>query len=407
MARVVVLGGCGTVGRVAVRALARRAGIEHVVVADIDLPRARSVAVETGPARATAIRVDAGDSVAVRNALEGFDAVLNCIGPYCRFGRTVLQGAIDARVNYVDVCDEVDATLDLLSMDEAAKAAGVTALIGMGLSPGVTNLLGRLTVDMLLDQTEAIDLYHANGGEPAEGPGDVARRLHAMTTDIPVFLDGALRYVRFFEPEGIALRDAVEFRLLGHGIPVYPFPHPEPLTMPRHLSVHRVTNRDTVLPDEYFQRTAEVARLGLASLEPVEVGGAAILPRDFAVAWLLQRRDEILRTTAVGSRRRCVKVVVHGVHHGKPRAYVFHLSSANPDQGEGAGIPAAMGTILMVEGQVTGPGVLPPEAAVEPAEFLALLPRITGQGHKGGLLEAILVEKIDEHGRIERVELPP
>jgi saccharopine dehydrogenase (NAD+, L-lysine-forming) len=405
MAKAVVLGGCGAVGRFAARTLAAVEDFDRVVIADIDEATAKRLAAEMGP-KVTAARVDAGDAAQVAAVVAGSDVVVNCTGPFYRFARPCLQGAIDAGVNYVDVCDDVDATYDLLSMDEAVRKAGLTALLGMGNSPGVTNLLGRFAADQLLDTVEAVDIYHAHGGEPFEGVGVIAHRFHGMNIDIPMFLDGELRHVKFFGPDGMALRERTDFHKVGKGVPVYPYPHPEQVTMPRHLKVRRVTNRGTVLPDEYFDLTVELARLGFGSHEPVQAGGHAVSPHDFAMAFLVKRRDEILKETAFGTQRGCAKVVVSGTRRGLPRKYVFSMASENQALGEGTGIPAAMGAILMVQGKVEGRGVLPPEACVNPIDFLALVPSILATTQKGGSFEGVIVEKVDENGNVERVELP-
>ncbi|MBM4397377.1 MAG: saccharopine dehydrogenase NADP-binding domain-containing protein [Deltaproteobacteria bacterium] len=407
MANVLVAGGAGAVGRFAVRTLARHEAFDAVVLADIDAARAAEVAAEAG-GKVRAVGLDAGDAAAVAAAAEGCAVVLNCAGPFYRFGRPVLEGAVRARADYVDVCDDVDATLDLLSMDPLVRDAGLCALIGMGNSPGVTNLLARFASDQLLDSVEAVDIYHAHGGEPFEGEGVVAHRLHGMQMEIPMFLDGELRHVRFFEPDGIALRERTGFHKVGRDVPVYPYPHPEQVTIPRHMKVRRVTNRGTVLPDQYFELTCEVARLGLARHDAVAVRGTPVTAHDFTVAWLLRRRDEILRETAFGSQRGCAKVVVRGLRRGLPRCYVFSMASQSQALGEGTGIPAAMGAILMRQGKVEGKGVQPPEACVNPVDFLALVPEVLGSAGAagGGAFEGVIVEKVDEHGNVERVDIP-
>ncbi len=405
MAKAVVLGGSGAVGRCAVRTLAAHETFDKVVIADLDFATAQALATELGP-KVEAARLDAADAANVRDVVRGSTVVINCTGPFYRFARPCLQGAIDAGVNFVDVCDDVDATLDLLSMDAAVKDAGLCAVIGMGNSPGITNLLGRLAYDQLLDEVEAIDIYHAHGGEPFEGEGVVAHRFHGMGIDIPMFLDGELKTVKFFEPDGLALRTKTDFHKVGRNVPVYPYPHPEQITMPRYLKLKRVTNRGTVLPDAYFDLTVEMARLGLGTHDPITVKGAKVSPHDFAIAWLLKRRDEILRETNFGSQRGCAKVVVIGTRRGLPRTYVFSLASENQALGEGTGIPAAMGAILMAQGKVTGKGVLPPEACINPIDFLGLVPEVLAQTQKGGSFDGVVVEKIDEHGTVERIALP-
>ena len=405
MSTVIVLGGCGAVGRVTAKTLAQHEAFDHVVIADIDLGRAQALAAEMGP-KVSAIQVDAGDVAAVRDAVRGARVVVNCTGPFYRFARPCLQGAIDAGVDYVDVNDDVDATLDLLSMDEAVKQAGIRALIGMGNSPGVTNLLGKFLADEFLDETDSVDIYHAHGGEAFEGEGVVAHRLHGMGMDIPMFLDGALQYVRFFGEDGIALRSKTDFHLIGKDIPVYPYPHPEQITMPQHMKVRRVTNRGTVLPDAYFHLTTEVARLGITDREPLNVAGTSVVPREFAIAWLLKRRDEILKAQDYGSQRGCTKVVVSGTRKGVARSYVFSMASVSAALGEGTGIPAAFGAILMAQGKVKGPGVLPPEAAVSAMDFLDVAGPVLATMKTGGSFDGFLIEKIDEHGNVERVDLP-
>ena len=61
-----------------------------------------------------------------------------------------------------------------------------------------------------------------------------------------------------------------------------------------------------------------------------------------------------------------------GVKDGQPHRYVFQLSSKAAGAGEGTGIPAAVGALLMRRGKVAGPGVVAPEAGVDPLDFLPL-----------------------------------
>ena len=100
-------------------------------------------------------------------------------------------------------------------MDKAAKKAGVSALIGMGSSPGIANVLVRFCADILLDQVEAVDIYHAHGGEKVEGPAVVKHRIHSMEADVPMFLNGKFTTVKLFEDSGKALEEECEFQDVG------------------------------------------------------------------------------------------------------------------------------------------------------------------------------------------------
>ena len=82
------------------------------------------------------------------------------------------------------------------------------------------------------------------------------------------------------------------------------------------------------------------------------------------------------------------------------------MASMSAALGEGTGIPAALGAILMAQGKVKGPGVLPPEAACDPMDFLEVAAPVLATMKTGGSFDGFLIEKIDEHGNVEKVDLP-
>jgi len=406
MATVVVLGGCGAVGSVVARTLAAQPLFDAVRIADANAVGGRELAAALGP-KVSFTPFDAADARSVAVAIRGADIVCNCVGPFFKTVKTVLRAVLDAKINYVDVCDDVDVTLDILALSAEAAERGVTALIGMGSSPGATNLLAKLAATSLLEETDSIDIFHAHGGEPFEGPGVIGHRFHCMSIDIPMFLDGALRSVKYFEPDGIALRQTFDFPVLGDGLMLYPYPHPEQVTLPKYLRVRQVTNKGTVLPAEYYDLTREICRLGFNDREPVDVGGVKVAPYDFAVAYIIKRRDEILKRTNFGKQRGCCSVVAKGKKGGAYREYRFHMASGSQALGEGTGIPAAIGVILMQKGLVKGPGVLPPEACVEPMDFVTHVPQVMRMDAKkegGESFGGVIVQKVDAQGNVTPVD---
>ncbi|GAD84581.1 hypothetical protein NCAST_25_00010, partial [Nocardia asteroides NBRC 15531] len=136
--RVLALGGAGEMGRVAARVLRGDSRVSALTIADRDESAARKVAAELG---ADALGLDVTDASALAAALRAADLVVNTVGPYFRFGPPILAAAIDARCDYIDICDDPQPTIEMLELDARAKAAGVTALLGMGASPGLANLL--------------------------------------------------------------------------------------------------------------------------------------------------------------------------------------------------------------------------------------------------------------------------
>jgi len=403
MSKITVLGGSGAVGSVAAETLASSRMFSEVVVADARLEQAKKLVKALGSKRLSAIKFDAGNPRSTKDAIAGSKVVLNCVGPFYKFGPIILKAAIESGINYVDVCDDFDATEVMLGMDKAAKKAGVSALIGMGSSPGIANVLVRFCADNLLDRTEAVDIYHAHGGEKIEGPAVVKHRIHSMKANVPMFLNGKFTTVRLFEDSGKALEEEVEFRDVGTYW-VYAYPHPETITLPKYLKgLRRATNLGLVLPPAYAELIKGVVRLGVTEEEPIEVQGQSIIPLEFAVAFILSRRKKLMKEAGLAGPMGCLKIVVKGYKDGKKSTYIFSMSSKRQGMGEGTGIPAALGAMLMGTGRIKKKGVLPPEACIEPMELLDLARTKTSAGGGKGL--PIIIEHIDKGGRSKTVNL--
>jgi saccharopine dehydrogenase (NAD+, L-lysine-forming) len=405
--RVTVLGGCGAVGSVAVKTLVQSDDFSHVVIADMNIEKADQMAAALGGDKVTATACNAHDVQSVRDAIRGSNVVLNCVGPFYLTVKPILAAVIESRINYVDICDDVDVTLDILqNMDPQAREAGITALIGMGSSPGLTNIVARYAADVLLDGVDSVDIFHTHGGEPTEGAGVIAHRFHCMSIPIPMYLGGKLQYVDFFSADGIALRQKFDFPYIGEST-IYPYPHPEQITLPRHIKLQRVTNKGSVLPEAYYNLTRDLCLLGLASTAPVDVKGRMVVPRDFAIAYIIRERERILKETGFGEQRGCVSVIVKGIKDGEKVEYHFHMASTHQALGEGTGIPAAMGAILMQRGQVQGKGILPPEACINPADFLPFAVQMfaSDAASKGKKAEGFIIDRVDEQGHSTRMSL--
>ena len=405
---ILVLGGAGGIGSVATRALTVfDEPYGRIVVADLRAAEAQAVADAIGDPRLEAAGLDVTDHDALVTAMRGVDVVLNCVGPFYRFGPPVLQAAIDAGVDYVDVCDDLAPTRLMLELDGAAEAAGVSALVGMGNSPGLANVFVRLCADSLLDTVESVDIMHIHGGEPEEGAAVIKHRIHAMTHDVPLFIDGEMITVRQLDESGRAHTIETDFHDVGR-YPVYPYPHPETITLPHHIpGLRRATNLGVIFPLSYFHLTQDMVRVGACTTEPIEVQGQLVTPIEFSVAHIQARRPALLAEAGVEGPGGCLKVVVSGQRKGGPRTYELQLSSRSAGAGEGTGIPAAAGAILMGRGQISKLGVFPPEAGVAPLQVLTTAFKAAaamGQGDGSGT--SVRIHQIAADGTVTAVPLP-
>ena len=266
MAGIVVLGGAGGVGRVATEALAHVDELDEVVVADLRPYEVAQVVDGLDDSRFRAVT----DPTALGDLFAGADVVLNCVGPFYRFGPPTLSAAVAAGVGYVDICDDLSATRAMLELDGAARDAGVVALVGMGNSPGLANIFVKLCAEQLLDEVTGADIMHIHGGEPDEGPAVIKHRVHAMVNDVPLYVDGGFVNVRQLGEDGAAFVREEDFPGLGR-YPVFPYPHPETITLPTTFpTLRRATNLGVVFPLPYFTMTQDLVRAGMGAEEPLD-----------------------------------------------------------------------------------------------------------------------------------------
>jgi saccharopine dehydrogenase (NAD+, L-lysine-forming) len=248
-----------------------------------------------------------------------------------------------------------------------------------------------------------VDIYHAHGGEKVEGAAVVKHRIHSMKMDIPMFLDGQFTTVKLFENSGRSLEEKTEFQNVGT-YSVYAYPHPETITLPHYLKgVKRVTNLGLVLPPAYAELIKGTVRLGITDEEPVVVQGQKVIPLEFAVAFILAQRERLMNEAGITEPMGCLKIVVKGYKDGGRNTYIFSMSSRGQGMGEGTGIPAAIGAMIMTTGKIKEKGVLPPEACVNPMDLLELA-KISVET-AGGRGFPIVIEHIDKDGKSQVVDL--
>lgn len=139
--RFVVLGGAGTIGRVVARDLFESHGDNQILIADYNEPAARAL---TKSFKDLSRRVrgkfcDARETRNLIGLLKGKDVVVNCLQH--DFNLAVMAAALAAGVHYVDLGGLFYWTRKQLRLNKKFRDRGLTAVIGSGCAPGITNLL--------------------------------------------------------------------------------------------------------------------------------------------------------------------------------------------------------------------------------------------------------------------------
>jgi hypothetical protein len=207
--RVLLLGGTGIVGRRVAAELTRNKEVTDLILGGRNYETLhRSTSLLGDKARAALLELE--DDVVLSAACVQADVVVNCCGPAHLTELPAAGAAIEAGVAYVSLGDDYAAAGGVANLAERAHATGSTAVVGCGLSPGITTLLAAFARDELDGITE-IEISMAHSYRDLPSPAHTAHLLHmlgapgASISDHKLTVDtagGSPHLVYFPEPVG-------------------------------------------------------------------------------------------------------------------------------------------------------------------------------------------------------------
>ncbi len=375
-----VLGGTGGMGQGVARDLIKQEQIKKVILGDINTDPDRLQDKLRASGKVSLIKIDVNDHKGLVKTIKDADVVINCAGPFYKTAVAVAKAAVEAKVNYIDICDDYEATDVLFAsdIDNAAKEAGITVLTGMGSDPGTNNVIVKWYANQL-DRVDEIALFWVVSiAELAGAAWD--HGLHMTIGKIPQYLDGKLEYVEggtgeetaeFLEPLGTC-----QVRYVGH---------PQPLTIPRYIKgVKKVVVKGVLIPSWVDQLIKEQRETGFLSEESIEVKGTKVTPYDLT----LRLWEVIPKNRDKGPFASGLKVIVKGERKGKQVTYTADIVGR---MAPGTGLPASIAALMLDAGDVTVRGVVAPEGCIDPAKFLAALIQRGARIHQTETIKSMLV----------------
>ncbi len=389
--RVLVVG-AGGVGTAFAAIAQRRPAFEHVVLADVSPQRAQAAAAKLGEAdRFTAEQVDASSReqlVALIGRVKP-DAVLNACDP--RFNEPIFGACFEARVTYLDMAmtlskPHMQRPYELpgvmlgehqLAQHEQWEQAGLLALVGIGVEPGLSDIFARYAADELFSQVEQVGVR--DGADLVVEGYDFAPTFSIWTT-IEECLNPPLIWERergFYTTPPFSEPEVFEFPEGIGPVECVNVEHEEVVLIPRWVACERVTFKYG-LGEEFIGVLRTLHKLGLDSTEPVMVRGVEVAPRDVVAVALPD-------PATLGERmsgRTCAGTWVTGTgRDGNPRStYLYHVVDNEHTMREYSSqavvwqtaINPVVALELLDDGTWRGTGVLGPEA-FSPGPFLERL----------------------------------
>jgi saccharopine dehydrogenase-like NADP-dependent oxidoreductase len=343
---VVAVLGAGTIAPAVVRDLAESQEIVALRVLDLDGDRAAEVATAQGLGKASSLAVDARRDLAP--ALESCDLLVNCAS--YRVNLEAMEACLGVGCHYLDLGGLYWMTDRQLALHDRFVEAELLALLGMGSSPGKTNVMALRAARELDD----IDELHvsAAGRDFNAPPGfSVPYALRTLVDEVtmsPV----AIREGEVVELEPLTPGGCVDFGYpIGEGETIYTL-HSELRTFCESFGCREASFRLS-LPNSLLERLRDLA---VASSEQIDLAAAETQPPS-------PRTVSAHVVTAVGGGRQ-VKVT----------------AVTRPIEGWGlggsvvsTGAPAAAAVRLIARGRIDAKGALPPERCVNPDDLFAEL----------------------------------
>lgn len=316
--------------------------------------------------------LDVRDHAAVLGAMRDCDAVMSAIPYY--FNVDMARLAVEAGVHFCDLGGNTEIVFKQKELDQAARAKNITIVPDCGLAPGMVNILAEYGIRQL-DTVDSVKIFV--GGLPQkpepplnymlvyslEGALDYyttlswvvrnGKRTHvkALSEREPVKFDAPLGELEAFHTAGGL--STMAFRYEGK-IPTMEY---KTLRYPGHAALME-----------------DIRSLGLLDLEPVDVKGIKVVPRDAFIATVGPKL-----TKPHGRDLVALRVVVKGTKGGAAATRAFDLVDRYDEK---HGVSAMMRTtgyslsitgLMQVRGEVKPAGVHTPDECVPAREYIDAL----------------------------------
>jgi len=346
--RFVVLGGAGAIGRIIVRDLFESNRKNEILVADYDGEAAHNLGRSYRSRRVSHAFGDARDPANLASLLARYSVVINCTRH--QFNLNVMQAALRAGLHYIDLGGLFLWTRRQLRLKEPFAAAGLSAVLGIGCAPGLTNIMAA-TAASRLERVESIRIrvgsidFNARDGDFAF-PYSAQTIIEELTLPPWKWSGG-----RFVQSEPRSGWEWIDFGTPVGRISVVMTRHSEIATLPLRFKKKGLRYADFKVGFDrgFVQEIMKRFRAGWSVRDFEALPASRSAPNDY----------EITRVIVRGGKHTVVMEC-----HARSKAN-WHASAGDID----TACPASIVAQMIAQGTIRKPGVWAPEDIV-PAERL-------------------------------------
>lgn len=359
MSKVIIIG-AGGVGNVVAHKCAQSPQIfSEIVLASRTLSKcetiAKTVLEKTGRTIKTyAIDADDVTSTSAFLKAENPDLVINVALPYQDL--PLMDACLEAKVDYLDTANYEppnEAKFEYKwqwAYQDRFKEAGLTALLGSGFDPGVTNVFCAYAQKHLFDSIETIDILDANAGDHGYHFAtnfNPEINIREITQNGRYWKKGA-----WIEIEAMSVHQKYDFPVVGKQ-DAYLLYHEELESLSKNIPNLKKIRFWMTFSEKYLTHLKVLENVGMTSIKPIEFKGKSIQPIEFLKAVLPDPSSLGPRTKG----KTCIGCDITGIKDGeKKRIFIYNVCDHEASYKEvlsqaisyTTGVPARIGAEMIL-----------------------------------------------------------
>ena len=369
--RMLVLG-AGLQGSACAFDLLQNKEVEQVRLADVNIDHVAPFLAPYSGRRLVPTPLDVRDHEAVSGAMRDSDAVMSALPYYLNFDMARL--AVDAGKHFTDLGGNTEIVHQQKTLDAEARRKHVTVVPDTGLAPGMVNIIAEHGIKQL-DSVETVRIYVGGLPQEPEPPLNyqIVYSLEGVL-DYYTTLSWVLRGGKRTQVRALSEREPVRF---GDGVGTLEAFHTAGGLSNmafRYEGKIPVMEYKTLRYPGHAERMEAIRELGLLDLEPVDVKGSRIVPRDAFIAIVGPRL-----TKPEGKDLVALRVSVSGKKDGKPATVAWELIDRYDEKRQisammrTTGFSLAITGMMQARGHVKPAGVHTPDECIPAEEYMAEL----------------------------------
>ena len=360
--RMLVLG-AGLQGSACAYDLLQNPEVTQVRLADLRFDHLPSFLKPLSGPRLIPTTLDVRDREAVLAVMRECDAVMSAIPYY--FNLQLADCAVEAGVHFCDLGGNTEIVWQQKELAERAVAKGVTVVPDCGVAPGMVNILAQHGISQL-DTVDSVRIYVGGLPQNPEPPLDyqivysIEGVLDYYTTLSWVVRDGKRQHVT-----ALSERESVQFDAPVGTLEAFHTAGGLSTMAFRYEGKIPTMEYKTLRYPGHAEKMEMIRELGLLDLEPVDVKGVKVVPRDLFVSVVGPKL-----TKQKGKDLLALRVTVTGTKAGKPATRKFDLIDRYDEEHEISAMMRTTGYSLSITGQMQARGQVKPAGVWTPDECM-------------------------------------